>query len=459
MEYLEGQSFAALLSRKKRQVPLALQLHVFSRVLAGLHYAHELVDHAGTPLHIVHRDISPQNIFLCYGGPIKLVDFGIAKNAGAQVKTATGVFKGKLAYAAPEQIDGSSIDRRADIFSMGVLLWEALVGEKIGKNKNEAAMLKERVGGTYGSVRESAPNAPPKLVEICDRAMAPDPADRFPDALAMQAAIDAYVAESGVRVSDTDVGALVAAEFEEQRSTTRRLVQERLGKVSADSTGGLPVMLPMQPITGSSPAAELERVELPTQVATSLESPAPPPRPKASSGRMWGVLAVSVVVVASAAFAIKHFAGAPAAAPATSASQASVATPRASSSAIASAPVASASSTTGGAAGTVELSLRATPDTARFVLDEAVIEGNPASVRRARDGQGHLLKVTAAGYLSEERAVVLDRDVRIELALKPDPSKPATRGSGGVPRGDDGVLRGPTRAPKPIDTSDPWGGK
>src|SRR5205085_8354726 len=111
-------------------VPLDLHVRILADALAGLQYAHTLVDFDGSPLHVVHRDISPQNVFVTYDGQVKLVDFGIAKAAGASSNTRAGVFKGKLAYVAPEQARGAPIDARADLFAMGVMLWEAIAGRR-----------------------------------------------------------------------------------------------------------------------------------------------------------------------------------------------------------------------------------------------------------------------------------------------------------------------------------------
>ncbi len=106
MEYLEGQSLATLLGGTRGTIPLELHLRILVDALRGLHYAHELTDLEGRPLRVVHRDVSPQNIFVSYDGQVKLIDFGIAKLAGAGQETATGVIKGKVRYMPPEQIRG-----------------------------------------------------------------------------------------------------------------------------------------------------------------------------------------------------------------------------------------------------------------------------------------------------------------------------------------------------------------
>jgi eukaryotic-like serine/threonine-protein kinase len=137
MEYLEGQTLSAVLRKAKSAgapLPLPIFLRVILSVLDGLHYAHELTAYDGSPLQLVHRDVSPQNVFLTYDGQIKVVDFGIAKAATSESRTATGVIKGKLSYMAPEQMVASGIDRRADVYSVGCVLWAAVAGEKLNES-------------------------------------------------------------------------------------------------------------------------------------------------------------------------------------------------------------------------------------------------------------------------------------------------------------------------------------
>jgi serine/threonine-protein kinase len=124
MEYLEGQPLNRVLremSRRDAKVSSALLARIASDALAGLHHAHELTDFDGGKLGVIHRDVSPQNIFVTYDGQVKVVDFGIAKTTESTSKTQTGVLKGKAAYMAPEQLNGDPIDRRVDVFTAGTI--------------------------------------------------------------------------------------------------------------------------------------------------------------------------------------------------------------------------------------------------------------------------------------------------------------------------------------------------
>ncbi len=124
MEFLDGQPLDRVAQRAGARLGVAQAAAILSGMLAGLHSAHELCDYDGRPLRIVHRDVSPQNVFVTYEGEIKIVDFGIAKAAIPSEATEVGVIKGKAAYLAPEQALGQPIDRRADVYAAGIVAWE-----------------------------------------------------------------------------------------------------------------------------------------------------------------------------------------------------------------------------------------------------------------------------------------------------------------------------------------------
>ncbi|MEM9696613.1 MAG: serine/threonine-protein kinase, partial [Myxococcota bacterium] len=154
MEYLEGQPLHRIKRRAKRHesldISLAMELQILADVLAGLHYAHELTDYDGTALQVVHRDVTPSNIFLTYDGVSKVLDFGIAKASGRTTETKTGVVKGKMTYMPPEQALGLEIDRRADIYSVGVMLWEAATGRRMWKGVDDVVILGKLIKGDTG---------------------------------------------------------------------------------------------------------------------------------------------------------------------------------------------------------------------------------------------------------------------------------------------------------------------
>src|SRR4029434_2518359 len=150
----------------------AMEMCILAEVLAGLHYAHELTDYDGAPLGIVHRDCTPTNIFFTYEGVVKVVDFGIAKATGRTTETRTGVVKGKTTYMPPEQALGLDVDRRADVFSVGVMLWEAATGQRMWKGMEDVVILARLINGEIPtSPREVNPDVPEAIDAICRRAL------------------------------------------------------------------------------------------------------------------------------------------------------------------------------------------------------------------------------------------------------------------------------------------------
>ncbi|MDP1826711.1 MAG: protein kinase [Archangium sp.] len=196
MEYLAGEDLATVLRTAKRrgeQAPVNIVLRILTEAAIGLHFAHEAVDPKGEPMRLVHRDISPSNIFITYGGQVKVLDFGIAKAESRITSTGAGVVKGKYQYMSPEQARGDSIDRRSDIFSLGVSLYEALTGVRPFARDSDLAVLKAVLGGEYQPVRALRPDLPLEVEQIVNKAMAQEPEYRYPTALAFAQEIERYV--------------------------------------------------------------------------------------------------------------------------------------------------------------------------------------------------------------------------------------------------------------------------
>ncbi len=196
MEFLEGQPFHHVLKRAY-ETEASLSLEIMAQVaiaaLDGLHYAHELKDVVGNALGIVHRDVSPQNLFVSYDGAVKLLDFGIAKNAMQDGRTRTGLLKGKISYMAPEQARGEELDRRADLWSLGVVLWEAVTGSRLFKGVNEAATLNLTLSEDVSSPSIRRPDLPPELETILMRALKRNPADRYTTAAEMRDELETWL--------------------------------------------------------------------------------------------------------------------------------------------------------------------------------------------------------------------------------------------------------------------------
>ncbi len=177
MEYIPGFSLKHLARTfwdMKKQVPIGAALHIIARVCEGLDYAHALPDRDGSPLGIVHRDVTPANILVSIEGAVKLIDFGIAKAAQRETKTQAGIVKGKFGYMTPEQLQGKALDGRSDIFSLGVGLWELLAGRILFSEPNELDNLRKIMNGDYPDIREVREDLPEEIAKVVMKALAHD---------------------------------------------------------------------------------------------------------------------------------------------------------------------------------------------------------------------------------------------------------------------------------------------
>ena len=224
MEYLAGEDFSTTLrlaGRKRHYVPLPVVLRVLIDAARGLHFAHEFTNEAGQPLNVVHRDVSPSNLYLTYQGQVKVLDFGIAKAESRLVNTRTGVVKGKYMYMAPEQARGKEVDRRADVFALGVSLYEALTHVRPFSRENDLAVLNALLQGELKPPRELRPDLPEELEAILLKAMAFKPEDRYPTAEAFADALETFLSEHLSGSGAMPLGAFLKGHFGEERFTER----------------------------------------------------------------------------------------------------------------------------------------------------------------------------------------------------------------------------------------------
>jgi serine/threonine-protein kinase len=212
MEYVAGCSLAqlqrAVMKRARRLTP-AVVAYVGMQVAAGLHAAHEAVDDDGVLLHVVHRDVSPKNILIAYKGYVKLIDFGIAKVRDASQSTSAGSLKGTIRYMSPEQAAGRNVDRRSDVFSLGIVLWEMLTGRPLFQAENELAALDMVRSAAVPPPSHFAP-IPPALEQVVMRMLRASPDERFTTTDEVQRALAAAVPES-LSFSPQRLGELVSA--------------------------------------------------------------------------------------------------------------------------------------------------------------------------------------------------------------------------------------------------------
>jgi eukaryotic-like serine/threonine-protein kinase len=228
MEYVMGKDLRALTQRSQaRSLPLTPghALLIASRICAGLDYAHRKKDLHGRDLHLVHRDVSPQNILISYEGEIKLVDFGIAKAATQASETRTGTLKGKLSYMSPEQATGKPLDHRSDIFSLGIVLHELVTGQRLFSGNNEFAIIEQVRQAQIAPPSERNLDLPPEIDELVMKALAKNPADRFQQASDMELAIDHLIAARGYAFSSLSLANYMHALFEEDMADDTVRVQ------------------------------------------------------------------------------------------------------------------------------------------------------------------------------------------------------------------------------------------
>jgi len=235
MEYLMGKDLRALVQRSQaRSLPLTPghALLIASRICAGLDYAHRKKDLHGRDLHLVHRDVSPQNILISYEGEIKLVDFGIAKATTQATETRTGTLKGKLSYMSPEQATGKPLDHRSDIFSLGIVLHELVTGQRLFTGNNEFAIIEQVRQAQIAPPSERNRDLPQEIDDLIMKALAKNPADRFQHASDMELAIDHLIAAKGYAFSSLSLANYMHALFEQDLADDTVRVQ-RIAAVPA----------------------------------------------------------------------------------------------------------------------------------------------------------------------------------------------------------------------------------
>ncbi len=240
MEYVEGQSLHMLnsaLQRAGKAIPAAMSVRVMCEVLSALHYAHELTDMGGERLVIVHRDVSPQNVMLTYDGGVKLVDFGVAKASRSSAATEVGTLKGKVRYMAPEQVAGAHVDRRADIFAVGVLLWELLAQKRLTRGENDAQSLLSLVRDDAPSLLAEAPAVDPGLAAVVMRALSRNPDERHQTALEMRSALERFLAGTHEHATSESIGLLVRTTFAAEREKMADRVRKTLARPSHTDEG------------------------------------------------------------------------------------------------------------------------------------------------------------------------------------------------------------------------------
>jgi serine/threonine-protein kinase len=233
MEYIEGDTAARLIARGIQggvTFPPGAAVRIGLDTLAGLHAAHELADDDGHPLHIVHRDVSPQNILVGIDGTSRITDFGVAHAATRLSSTRTGQLKGKLAYMAPEQTRGATVDRRSDVFAMGVVIWEMLAGKRLFKGSNDAETLHRILFAPIPTLRGAGVDVPIPLETVCMRALAREPEERYASAADFADELERVARSLGMLATTRDIASYVDASIGAEISQQREVVRSWLSR-------------------------------------------------------------------------------------------------------------------------------------------------------------------------------------------------------------------------------------
>ena len=227
MEYLEGVPFACFRRRDMygADPDPRLVAAIGLQACEGLHHAHSLKKPDGTPLEVVHRDVSANNLFLTVDGVVKVLDFGIAKVQDASVRTTTGSVKGTYAYMAPEQLRGERVDRRTDVFALGAVLWELFARKHLFKRETDFLTFQAITTDPIPDVAEFRPDVPPALAAVIAKALARSRDDRFPTARAMGEALAKSVASIGGVMTASELSEELERAFDAPLAEQRTLIR------------------------------------------------------------------------------------------------------------------------------------------------------------------------------------------------------------------------------------------
>jgi serine/threonine protein kinase len=238
MEWVDGETLAAVMKSacQRGGVPRRIALAIIAAACTGVHAAHELRDEDDRPLGIVHRDVTPPNLLISYGGVVKLADFGVAKSMEAnQDLTIAGQVKGKLRYMAPEQLRGASVDRRTDIFALGINLYQLTTGRHPWPGDTAVATMERVLSEDAAPPSTFVEGYPLELERIVLKALARDPTERFATAAEMALAIELFAADSGGLASTGEVAAylqeLLGVRGAKRRETLRKALQDIDGQL------------------------------------------------------------------------------------------------------------------------------------------------------------------------------------------------------------------------------------
>jgi len=391
MDWSDGGSLRELLDvlpEGRLEYPLAARL--VAKVGAGLHAAHELVGEDGTPLHVVHRDVSPQNILLSSSGQVKITDFGVAKARGQlHAPTQTGEVKGKLSYMAPEQVTTRDVDRRADVFALGCVLYEASTGLRPFKGDDALSTLYQLLEQPIVPPSSRKSDYPPGLERITLKALERDPEKRYQTTEEMARALDMWLASERALVSDSDLATVIATALGDRiRERVEAVQAAQIACDAPESEAAIEgAQRPIETLSGSAT----------NTVSNTVVTPHPGRR------YLWPLVAAAGVALALGVVMTRRE---PAAPPPANPIRAAVPAE------------AKRSENTPAEAPSVAVTLRSDPPGAELYLDDGPAAGSPYLARAAGGSSPHKVRAKLAGFADLEQDVMFDRDKEVVLHLR-----------------------------------------
>ncbi len=478
MEWVNGESLVTILrggssptigpgngQPKVEPIHPHLAARIVSEAASGLHAAHNLTDDDGQPLGVVHRDVSPHNILISADGNVKVADFGVAKAMGQMTATAAGQIKGKMAYMAPEQVAGARVDRRSDVFSLGVVLYEATTGRKPFEGDGDAQVMHAILTGNFQPPSKLMRGYPPALEQIIVRALSHEAAHRHATAERLHLALEGFIAKSGSVVTPSHIASVVTGRvgpFLERRKEKIRAAAQAPSAEDISASGAHVVASGATPSlqsgSGVSPHAPHSRQPSlpdatgPQSAAAQLTGSGTAPAARmlaqapASSSTMKYLLAASAGVGVACAVVMGGFAffskGKVDAAPAPSASPSVV---------VATAPIASAApAATAAPLVRPPIAFRVNVKEAMLIVDGVAQDEVVRTLDRPKPGAKVSVSVQAPGY--GDQTVVLDENspTVIDVNLPQQPSSPTP-----TPTPTPNGAASPARASGPAPTALP----
>jgi serine/threonine-protein kinase len=427
LEYLEGESASGLMRRLTSlgtKLDYRLAAHVVAEACAGLHAAHELVDSEGRKQELVHRDMTPQNLFVTYDGAVKVLDFGVAKATDRMAKTEAGQIKGKFEYMSPEQCLGKPLDRRSDIFALGVVLYEMSTGTRLFKRSTQLVTMKAICDEAIRPPSSLRPDYPPALEQIVMTALKRSPSERWATAAQMRRALltamrDLEPPPSAVSalLPEEALGALMHDVFGDRIETKAELLRrvragsrvEELPTAETDGSVEIPVAID----------------EAMTEHAASVE--APPRAERRSRVPIFAALVALIAAGLGVVVVMRHHEAAVAPLPSATSAPAIAAS---------SAP---ALSTTATVAASVAVRVESTPDGASVFAFGRVAGTTPYVLDVPKSDQAFEIEVRKDGFVTQKESIVPNMEQRVRLtlpaaahAVRPQSTvKPATSSTAG----------------------------